>query len=120
MWDDDPYPYRAFDDEWITVWVVAVNVNAGLTEEGEENPGLYINVNWSDDDGDGWEPNENPPGATYRGDKDDDGKDHDAGPWPQGQESLMRSGTPTGDPDNPTFPVPGRWLRHEDWNEAND
>ena len=72
MWDDDPYPYRAFDDEWITVWVVAVNVNAGLTEEGEENPGLYINVNWSDDDGDGWEPNENPPGATYRGDKDDD------------------------------------------------
>jgi hypothetical protein len=50
----------------------------------------------------------------------DDGGGHDAGPWPSGEESLMRSGQPTGAPSAPTFPVPGRWLRHEDWKKAND
>lgn len=73
VWDDDPYPYRSFDDEWITVWVVDVDVYAGLTEQYEESPGLYINANWDDDDSpaDGWAPNEDPPDATYTGDKND-------------------------------------------------
>lgn len=72
VWDDDPYPYRASHDDWITVWVVDVDVFAGLTEQAEENPGLYINVNWGDDDLDGWMPSEDPPDATYKADKDDD------------------------------------------------
>jgi len=46
----------------------------------------------------------------------DDGGGHDAGPWPDGEESLMRSGSPV----NGVLPNPGRWLRHEDWKTAND
>jgi hypothetical protein len=41
---------------------------------------------------------------------------HDGGPWPSGEESLMRSGIEPSGPVN----CPGRWLRHEDWKEAND
>jgi len=48
----------------------------GLTEASEEEPGLYINVNWDDDDGDGWKVgdqlSEVPPNAQYTGDKADD------------------------------------------------
>lgn len=85
VWDDEQPPYQAIATDAITVWVVAVNVDAGLSEEEEENPGLYVPVNWSDDDGDGWEPNEDPPNGTYKGDKDDDfiggGADNDFRPF---------------------------------------
>jgi hypothetical protein len=40
-------------------------------DANEEDPGLYINVNWDDDDGDGWDPNDTPPGGTYTGDWND-------------------------------------------------
>jgi hypothetical protein len=50
----------------------------------------------------------------------DEGGGHDAGPWPSGEEHLLRSGQPSGPVGSPTFPVPGEWLRHEDWKEAND
>jgi hypothetical protein len=49
----------------------------------------------------------------------DDGG-HDSGPWPDGEEHLIRSGQPSGPVGSPTFPVPGEWLRHEDWKKAND
>ncbi len=41
-------------------------------EAVEEDPGVYINVNWDDDDGDGWTNNGQPPDATYTGDKADE------------------------------------------------
>ena len=53
------------------IYAVKPNVYAGKSEELEEDPGLYINVNWDDDDDDGWEPNDTPPDAVYTGDKDD-------------------------------------------------
>jgi hypothetical protein len=53
------------------VTVVKVDINVGLSEADEINPGKYINVNWDDDDSDGWVPNDNPPGGVYTGDKDD-------------------------------------------------
>jgi len=62
------------------ITVVQVDINAGLSEQEELEPGKYINVNWGDDDDDGWQPNDNPPGGTYTGDKDDpniDGGDND-------------------------------------------
>jgi hypothetical protein len=54
-----------------TITVVSVNVDVGLLESQEEDPGLYINANWDDDDHDGWTDNEVPPNATYTPDKDD-------------------------------------------------
>jgi hypothetical protein len=42
-----------------------------LSETEEEDPGWYINVNWDDDDKDGWNPDDHSPGATYTPDKDD-------------------------------------------------
>jgi hypothetical protein len=57
-----------------SIVVVAVQVDlavSGLSEGDEEDPGLYINANWDDDDGDGWSPNNVPPGGTYTGDKSD-------------------------------------------------
>jgi len=54
----------------LTVVKVSLDVE-GVPENQEENPGLYINVNWDDDDGDGWEPNDTPPNGTYTGDKGD-------------------------------------------------
>ncbi len=42
-----------------------------LSETEEENPGWYVNVNWDDDDKDGWNPDDHSPGATYTADKDD-------------------------------------------------
>jgi hypothetical protein len=51
--------------------VVKVDIDAGLNEIDEVNPGKYINVNWNDDDGDGWTPNDTPPNGVYAGDKDD-------------------------------------------------
>jgi hypothetical protein len=43
--------------------------------------------------------------------------EHDPGPWPEGEEGLMKSGAPVGN----VWPVPtGKWLRQEDWKEAND
>jgi len=51
--------------------VVKVNVDAFLGEKDELNPGLYIAANWDDDDGDGWQPNDNPPNGVYTGDKAD-------------------------------------------------
>ena len=51
---------------------VANIVVDGLPDtEVELNPGLYINVNWGDDDFDGWTNGEVPPDANYTGDKDD-------------------------------------------------
>lgn len=50
----------------------------------------------------------------------DDGGGHDAGPWPTLEEHLIRTGQPSGPVESPVFPVPGAWLRHEDWKEAND
>jgi hypothetical protein len=41
-------------------------------ESGWSSPGWYINVNWDDDDGDGWNPNEYAVNASYQGDKNDD------------------------------------------------
>jgi hypothetical protein len=46
--------------------------------------------------------------------------EHDAPPWPEGEESLMRSGIPQSNgAGGYTLPNPGRWLRHEDWINAN-
>jgi len=59
------------ETDQINVTVVKVDIDALLTEEQEEDPGLYINANWDDDDGDGWEPNDTPPNGTYTGDKSD-------------------------------------------------
>ena len=42
---------------------------------------------------------------------------HDHGPWPSGEEALMRPGT---NGVGGIVDSPGRWLRHEDWKEAND
>ncbi len=42
-------------------------------------------------------------------DVDDDSRDHDGPPWPEGTTGLMLTGR--GEP-------PGRWMRHEDWNRA--
>jgi len=57
--------------EEIYFTVVKVDINAGLSEQDELDPGKYINVNWDDDDDDGWEPNDAPPGGVYTGDKSD-------------------------------------------------
>jgi len=49
-------------------------VVSGLGDPGdpnEINPGKYINVNWNDDDKDGWDPNDEVYTASYTGDKDD-------------------------------------------------
>ena len=54
-----------------TIAVVRVNVDVGLLESQEEDPGLYINANWDDDDRDGWTDDQVPPNATYTGDKSD-------------------------------------------------
>jgi len=54
-----------------TITVVEVDINAGLSEQDELDPGKYINVNWDDDDNDGWQPDDTPPGGTYTGDKSD-------------------------------------------------
>jgi len=54
-----------------TIYVVEVDIDIGLSDANELNPGKYINVNWDDDDGDGWTDNGMPPYATYTGDKDD-------------------------------------------------
>jgi hypothetical protein len=56
------------------LWIapVRVDLDAGRNEAEEENPGVYVSVNWGDNDGDGWSPtNQTPPDATYTGDKDD-------------------------------------------------
>lgn len=70
---------KTFEDR-IHLTVVKVDVDADLSEEDELSPGKYINVNWDDDDNDGWEPDDTPPAGTYTGDKDDseiDGGDDD-------------------------------------------
>lgn len=72
VWDDEPDPCRMCDKHTITVWVVTVDVEAGLSGEEKQNPGLHVNVNWSDDDEDGWTPNDSPPNGTYKPDKLDD------------------------------------------------
>ena len=41
---------------------------------------------------------------------------HDHGPWPGGESALMRSGT---NGLGGVVESPGRWIRHEDWKEAN-
>ncbi len=54
------------------IYVVQVNISVPPCLESQElNPGKYINVNWDDDDDDGWEPNDTPPDGYYTGDKDD-------------------------------------------------
>jgi hypothetical protein len=40
-------------------------------EEQSPGPGWYINVNWDDDDGDGWTNGAAPPNANYTGDRSD-------------------------------------------------
>jgi hypothetical protein len=42
-----------------------------LHEGPDDDPGWYVNVNWDDDDKDGWDPNDNPPGGVYTADKSD-------------------------------------------------
>jgi hypothetical protein len=42
-----------------------------LSEAEEQDPGWFINVNWDDDDGDGWTNGGAPPDAAYTPDKDD-------------------------------------------------
>ena len=77
------------------IYVVKVDINAGLSEPNELDPGKYINVNWDDDDNDGWDPNDAPPGGTYTGDKSDAnivGGDSDF-------RSFSVSITPSGIPD---------------------
>ena len=66
------------DDYWFPVHKDKVNftsinidVNIGLTDAQELDPGKYINVNWDDDDNDGWTDSGEPPDAEYTGDKDD-------------------------------------------------
>ena len=64
----------------VSFTVVKVNIDAGLSEKDELSPGKYINVNWDDDDEDGWQPNNTPPYGDYTGDKSDsdiDGGDND-------------------------------------------
>lgn len=50
--------------------------------------------------------------------------DHDENQWPVETQAtngaLMKNGEPQGDPNNPTLPQPGRWIRHTDWQLAND
>jgi hypothetical protein len=67
--DDEEYWSSSYD--YCYIYVVKVDIAAGLTETDELNPGLYINANWDDDDGDGWSPNDNPPSGVYTGDKAD-------------------------------------------------
>jgi len=51
---------------------LAVKINfGGLEGPAKLDPGLYVNVNWDDDDQDGWTNDEKPPDAQYTGDKDD-------------------------------------------------
>ncbi len=45
VWDDEPPPYQGTANDAITVWVVAIDLDAGLSEGEEDNPGLYVNVN---------------------------------------------------------------------------
>ncbi len=59
------------DGDLVTFTVVKVNLDASLNEIDEVNPGKYVNVNWDDDDNDGWTPNDTPPNGVYTGDKDD-------------------------------------------------
>jgi hypothetical protein len=42
--------------------------------------------------------------------------DHDFGPVPDNTELLMKSGAPV---EGVLPPSPGRWIRHEDWIQAN-
>ena len=42
-----------------------------LDDGKKRDPGWYVNVNWDDDDKDGWHPDDHSPGATYTPDKDD-------------------------------------------------
>ena len=43
---------------------------------------------------------------------------HDPGPFPDGTCGLMKSGQPVGGLRSP-MPC-GKWLRHQDWEAAND
>ena len=42
-----------------------------LDDGKKQDPGWYVNVNWDDNDKDGWHPDDHSPGATYTPDKDD-------------------------------------------------
>jgi hypothetical protein len=66
------YPGGGYENrDMVKFTVVKVNIDAGLSEADELNPGKYINVNWDDDDADGWQPNDNPPNGVYTADKGD-------------------------------------------------
>jgi len=71
----DTYVYPGgglYNHDPVKFTVVEVDIAlSGLSEPNELSPGKYINVNWDDDDGDGWEPNDTPPNGVYTGDKDD-------------------------------------------------
>jgi len=47
------------------------NDSTVLSEGTEEEIGLYVCVNWDDDDQDGWDPDDHSPASTYTPDKDD-------------------------------------------------
>ena len=53
---------------------------------------------------------------------DPQGHDMDAATWPNGEESVIRSGAPVLNATGDAFslPNPGRWLRHGDWTKLND
>ncbi len=56
----------------VVVTVVDVDITPSAIVAGDKRePGLYLNVNWDDDDSDGWTNNGVPPDAVYTGDKDD-------------------------------------------------
>lgn len=42
---------------------------------------------------------------------------HDEPPWPEGTEGLMESGF---DESGSPISAPGKWMRHQDWKEANE
>jgi len=78
--DGQNYPGGDQNHDKVKFNVIKVDIDMGLSELNELSPGKYINVNWDDDDNDGWQPNDTPPNGSYSGDKSDpniDGGDND-------------------------------------------
>jgi len=69
--DTDGEPERGEEQAGQVDIKAYVNDSTVLSEGTEENPGLYVCVNWDDDDQDGWDPDDHSPAATYTPDKDD-------------------------------------------------
>ena len=64
--------YWAAKVDWHAVDIqIETKPGSTLAENEEITPGLYMNVNWDDDDKDGWTNSALPPNAQYTGDRDD-------------------------------------------------